>query len=86
MEVIYKDFKITKLKDSYFYNLEKMETINGKDGKRQEYKINSNGIPFHVCIEKIVDYELRNLDGVYTINEYLDIYKNLVNELSKAFE
>ena len=86
MEVIYKDFKITKLKDSYFYNLEKMETINEKDGKRQEYKINSLGIPFHTCIEKIVDYELRNLDGVYTINEYLDIYKNLVNELSKAFD
>lgn len=86
MTINYKGFRISKLKQGEFFDLEKLATINGKDGERQEYKILSYGIPFHRVIEKVVDYELQEYEGNYTIKEFLEIYERIVNDLADEFE
>jgi hypothetical protein len=82
-----KDYKIEKLENSEFYNLSLLSIINkGTDKEREEFKVISYGIPFDECIKKIVDYKLRQVDGTYTIKEYVDKYKDLVNEIGNEFE
>lgn len=82
-----KGYKMEKIIDSAFYNLSLLKKVNaGKENEREEFKIVSYGIPFETCIKQIVDYRLRNMEGVFTIREYLDYYKELVDELDKDFE
>ena len=82
-----KDFRMEKLKDAPFYNLSLLTTINkGTDKEREEYKIVSYGIPFDVCINKIVDYKMRRLEGRYTVQEYIEKYEQFVNEVGNEIE
>lgn len=82
-----KDFRMEKLKDAPFYNLSLLITINkGTDKEREEYKIVSYGIPFDVCINKIVDHKMRRLEGRYTVQEYIEKYEQFVNEIGNEIE
>jgi hypothetical protein len=82
-----KDYKIEKVNDSEFYNLSMLSVINkGTDKEREEFKIISYGIPFEVCIKKIADYRLRNIEGTYTLKEYIEKFKDIIKELEDEIE
>lgn len=87
MEIIIDNFKIEKLKDIPFYDLSELTIVNeGKETEREEYKTISYGVPFDTCIEQIVDYQMRNIEGVYSVKEYIDLYEEKVFEIAKHFE
>lgn len=87
MEIVGKFYKIEKIEDAPFYNLSLLTTINaGTEKERTEFKIVGYGMPFDVCIKRIVDYQLQTLEGEYTIKEYLEKYEELVEIISNEFE
>lgn len=82
-----KGFKMEKLKDAPFYNLSILNIVNkGTDKEREEYKIVSYGIPFDVCIKVIVDHKMRQLEGIYTVKEYIEKYEQFINEIGDEIE
>lgn len=81
------DFKIEKLKEGEFYNLSFLKIINkDKENEREEFEIVSYGIPIDLCIKKVVDYRLRDEEGEYTLQEYIERYKELVEDIGKLIE
>lgn len=80
-------YKIEKLDDAPFYNLSILTKVNkGTDKEREEFKLIGYGMPFNTCIERIVDYQLKNLEGIYSVKEFLEKYKELVNKIGNEFE
>jgi len=80
-------FKMEKIDDSAFYNLSLLTKINkDTDKERVEFKLVAYGIPFDSCIRKIVNYQLRELEGTYTIKEYIEKYEELVNIIGDEIE
>lgn len=87
MEIIIDNFKIKKLKEVMFFDLSELITVNaGKDSERQEYQVISYGIPFESCIKQIVDHQLRNIEGEFTLKEFVELYDEKVREIAKHFE
>lgn len=81
------DFKIEKIKSGEFYNLSFLKIINeGKENERKEFEIVGYGMPIDKCIKRVVDYRLRDESGNYTIKEYLDRYKDIVEDIAKLIE
>lgn len=81
------DFIIEKLDDLSFYNLSFSTVVNkGKEDERTEYKVVSYGIPFHTCIEMIVDYRMKNVEKELSLKEYVEKYKEEVNKIGELFE
>lgn len=81
------DFIIEKIEDQNFYNLSFNTTVKKKDGSEEsKYKIVAYGIPFHSCIEKIVDYRMRQKEGEYTVAEYVELYEQEVKKIGDLFE
>lgn len=86
MEIKGTDYKMEKLVDVPFYNLSRLVTINkGTDKERQEYKVVGYGMPFKSCIERVVSSKLDELEGTYSVKEYLEVYKEAVQKLFKDF-
>lgn len=82
-----KDYIIEKLGDSYFFNLKILTTINkGKDTERKDFKTVGYGIAFETCIQYIIDYRMREMEGELTVNEYFEKYKDFVEILEEDFE
>ncbi len=80
-------FKMEKIDDSAFYNLSLLSVINkDTDKERVEFKVVAYGIPFDSCIREIVNYQLRELEGTYTIKEYIEKYEELVNIIGDEIE
>jgi hypothetical protein len=87
MVIEYGKFKMEKLKDAPFYNLSVLSVVNaGKENEREEFKIIGYGMPFDSCIKRIVDYEINQIEGIYTIKEYVEKYEELVNKIGNEFE
>ncbi len=87
MVIEYGKFKMEKLEDAPFYNLSVLSVVNaGKENEREEFKIVGYGMPFDSCIKRIVDYEIKQIEGVYTIKEYVEKYEELVNKIGNEFE
>jgi hypothetical protein len=87
MVVEYDKFKMEKLEDLPFYNLSILSVVNaGKENERKEFKVIGYGMPFDSCIRRIVDYEMSQIEGTYTIKEYIDKYEELVNKIGNEFE
>ena len=87
MTINYKDFQIKKNADVPFFDLLIKKTVNaGKDNEREEYQTISYGIPFQSCIVVMINYQLRNTDGVFTLPQFYAYYKELVQELDKEFQ
>lgn len=81
------DFRIEKLKDCEFYDLSFLKIINeGKDNEREEFQVVAHGLPIDNCIKRVIDYRMRDEEGVYTLSEYLEKYKELVDEFAKLIE
>lgn len=87
MTIKEQDFMIEKIPDMNFYNLSFSTVVNqGKDNERIEYKVVAYGIPFHTCIETIVDRRMRDITEEMTIKEYVNRYKEEVNKIGNLFE
>lgn len=87
MVVEYDKFKMEKIEDAPFYNLSILSVVNaGKENEREEFKIIGYGMPFDSCIKRIVDYEMSQIEGIYTIKEYIDKHEELVNKIGNEFE
>lgn len=87
MVIEYGKFKMEKLEDAPFYNLSVLSVVNaGKENEREEFKIIGYGMPFDSCIKRIVDYEINQIEGIYTIKEYVEKYEELVNKIGNEFE
>lgn len=70
-----------------FFDLSVPTKINeGKDNERTELKLIGHGLPFDVCMKHIVGLKMADIDGVYTIAEYIEKYKTVVDEVSKMFK
>ena len=79
-------YRMEKLSEARFYNLSIPVLVNaGTDKEREDWKIVGYGMPFKECIRRIVDYRMRSLEGSYSIREYLDLNKELVEKLGKDF-
>ena len=79
--------KWRNLKMLHFIILSVLSVINaGKENEREEFKIIGYGMPFDSCIKRIVDYEINQIEGIYTIKEYVEKYEELVNKIGNEFE
>ena len=82
-----KDFKIEKIKDGFFYNFSVLKVINkGKDNEREEFDIHSYGIPFDQCIKLAIDIPIRNLEGIFSVKEYIEKCKEIINNIGELIE
>ena len=74
-------------KSGPFFDLSVPTVINaGKDNERTELKLIGHGLPFEVCIKHITGLKMADKDGVYTVQQYIERYKEVVNEVSKLFK
>ncbi len=81
-----KGYKMEKLTDASFYNLSILTKVNADtDKEREEYKIVGYGMTFPDCLQRIVDFRLNQMDGIYSLKEFIDIYEEIVNEIGKDF-
>lgn len=87
MTILYKDFKLDKDDKAPFFNLSVKKIVNeGKDNEREEYQTLSYGVPFQTCIMVIIDYQVRNTDAEFTLAQFYEYYKELVEELGRELE
>lgn len=67
-----------------FFNLSVLSTINeGKPNERKEMKLISYGLPFETCMKHIVGLEMGKEEKEVTAAEYIERYKQVVEEVSK---
>jgi hypothetical protein len=82
------DFKLYPVKDSYRFNLDVKYVVNaGKDNEHSEFKTIAYGISLENAIKYIIAYKLDNkhLDKSITLKEYLQEYKEMMQELHKLY-
>lgn len=76
------DFVIETSKNGNFFDLSFNVTTKKKDGtEEQELKVVAYGIPLDTCIKRVVDYNMRKLEGEYTFKEVVNLYKQNVKKL-----
>jgi hypothetical protein len=79
------DFEMEQIKSTPFFNLKLPTIVNeGKENERTEMKIEGYGMPFELCIQKIVSLRMSKEDEVYSAVEYMNEYVRQANELSKC--
>lgn len=84
MTIIGPNFKIESCKEGDFFNLSFLTIVNkDKEDEREEYKISSYGIPFNTCLERIAYKKLDTIEGNYSVDEFLDLYEEIVNDIGK---
>ncbi len=70
-----------------FFDLYLPTKINeGKINERTEMKLVGHGMPFEVCIKHLIGIKMKDEDGIYTIKEYIEKYKNVASEVFKLFQ
>ncbi len=81
-----KDFILT-CNQGYCWDLELLQTIKPK-GKpeRQEFQIEGYSMPLERCLQHIVNYRLNKKQDTYSLKEYLQYYKEEVNNIKKLIK
>lgn len=70
-----------------FFDLILPTKINeGKENERTEMKLVAHGLPFETCCKYLVGLKMSEIDGIYTAKEYIDKYKQVVEEVSKLIK
>lgn len=79
-----KFYRITPIDDnSKFFDLELLYKIKGKN-PREEFKVAAYGIPIESALERIISFAVnQKLEGVITIKQYLDEYKQQREQFRK---
>lgn len=66
-----------------FFNLSFLSKINaGTEKEREEMKLVDYGLPFETCLKRIVSLEMSKEEGPFTVSEYIEKYKQIVNKMS----
>lgn len=78
------DFRLTNDGTSSYFDLELMKTVRPR-GKpeRQEWGDPLYGMPLEHAIKIIINYRLDKKKDTYTLLEYLESYKDQLNQLRK---
>ena len=67
-----------------FFNFSKLVVVNeGKPTERKEMKLLAYGLPFEVCIKRIVGSEMSKQSGDISASQYIERYRKVVEEVSK---
>lgn len=77
------DFRLINDGESDYWDLELLRTIRPK-GKpeRQEFQIVGYGYSFTNALKVIINHRLDTKKDVYTLKEYIQDYKNILDQLS----
>lgn len=66
-----------------FFNLSILSKINaGTEKEREEMKLVDYGLPFEACLKRVVNLEMSKEEGSFTVTEYIEKYKKIVNKIS----
>jgi hypothetical protein len=81
------EFEMVQVDTGPFFNFSALTTINaGKENERKEMKLIAYGIPFETCMKQIVGIKMgkqKEFTGNVTVHDYIEKYKQVVNEVSK---
>ena len=78
------DFKLTNDGESDYWDLELLKTIRPK-GKpeRQEFQVVGYGYSFSNALKVIANHRMSTKKDVYTLQEYMQDYKKIIDSLTK---
>lgn len=78
-----KDFRLSNDGESDYWDLELLKTVRPK-GKpeRQEFQVVGYGYSFSNALKVIVNYRISSKKDVYTLQEYIQDYKKIIDELN----
>lgn len=79
-----KFYRITPIDDSSkFFDLELLYKVGGKN-PREEFKVAAYGIPIESALERVISFAVnQKLEGVVTLKQYLDEYKQQREQFRK---
>lgn len=77
-----KDFRLSNDGESDYWDLELLKTVRPK-GKpeRQEFQLVGYGYSFPNALKVIANYRINAKQDVYTLKQYIQDYKNIVDTL-----
>lgn len=78
-----KDFRLSNDGESDYWDLELLKTVRPK-GKpeRQEFQVVGYGYSFSNALKVIANYRISSKKDVYTLQEYIQDYKKIIDELN----
>lgn len=78
------DFRLSNDGESDYWDLELLKTVRPK-GKpeRQEFQVIGYGYSFPNALKVIANYRISVKKDVYTLSEYMQDYKKIIDELTK---
>lgn len=81
------DFEMEQVKTSSSFDLSVLTPINeGKDNERQEMKLWGYGMTFEACLKTIIIHRMSELKETFSVAEYIDRYKLMVDEFIKTIK
>lgn len=77
------DFRLTNDGESDYWDLELLKTVRPK-GKpeRQEFQVIGYGYSFPSALKVIANHRISLKQDVYTLKEYMQDYKKIIDQLS----
>lgn len=81
------DFEMEQYKDTPHFDLKMASIVNeGKPNARVEMKSIADGIPFEVCLQRIISHRLLSEGKVYSAIEYINAVNKEVEKISKLVQ
>lgn len=87
MKIRYKNYQIDK--DTYGWSVCELKKVQNKKSKNFDEEVcrdEKYPVNFEACIHNIISRELAKDNNVYSLSEFLEVYRRILNEIKSEIK